>query len=215
MNRLFLTKRKSKCPRSSLPWLLPCSLLPLSLPHRHPFRLPLRQWLRLQPRLRPWLRLPLLPRKHTKPRRPPLRKPLPLPLLQPQRSKFFALYAKAGWSCLFSRPQLVQANTRKNPPDHGSGGFFIHYLKRPPRRPRASSDYASAFRAAARRLLWRAALFLWIIFLSAMLSMVDTDAWKIDAAAALSPAWIALRTALIAVRRVERWAELCAFCLTA
>jgi hypothetical protein len=41
-----------------------------------------------------------------------------------------------------------------------------------------------------------------------MLSMVETDDWKIDAAAALSPAWIALRTALIAVRRVERCAEL-------
>jgi hypothetical protein len=47
-----------------------------------------------------------------------------------------------------------------------------------------------------------------MIFLSAMLSMVDTDAWKIAVAAALSPPWIALRTALIAVRRVERWAEL-------
>lgn len=37
-------------------------------------------------------------------------------------------------------------------------------------------NQASAFKAAARRLLWRAALFLWMIFLSAMRSMVDTDA---------------------------------------
>src|SRR5699024_9066629 len=77
-------------------------------------------------------------------------------------------------------------------------------------RTHLANQADSAFRAAARRLLWRAALFLWMIFLSAMLSMVDTDCWKMVVAAALSPAWMALRTALIAVRRVERCAELCA-----
>src|SRR5690606_18912355 len=59
---------------------------------------------------------------------------------------------------------------------------------------------AIALTAADRRLLWRAALFLWMIFLSAMLSMVLIDVLNTVCAAALSPPSTALRTALMAVR---------------
>jgi hypothetical protein len=48
-----------------------------------------------------------------------------------------------------------------------------------------------------------------------MMSIVFDDAWKISAALALSPASIALRTALIAVRNFERSAELCEFAFAA
>jgi hypothetical protein len=41
-----------------------------------------------------------------------------------------------------------------------------------PSRRRAPPSYASALTAAARRLLWRAALFLWMMFLSAIESIV-------------------------------------------
>src|SRR5690349_1097365 len=69
--------------------------------------------------------------------------------------------------------------------------------------------------AADRRDSCRAALFLCTIFLSAMLSMIVCDCLKISAAAALSPASMALRTALTAVRRRERRLELWAFAATA
>lgn len=68
-----------------------------------------------------------------------------------------------------------------------------------------------ALMAADRRDLARAALFLWTIFLSAMLSIVLWACLNTLAAAALSPPAMALRTALTAVRRRERSAELCAF----
>jgi hypothetical protein len=45
--------------------------------------------------------------------------------------------------------------------------------------------------------------------------MIEIEDWKTWVAADLSPPSIALRTALTAVRSVERWLELCAFCLTA
>src|SRR6266481_3026961 len=69
--------------------------------------------------------------------------------------------------------------------------------------------------AADKRLLWRAALFLWMIFLSAMLSSELTEFWYTACAADLSPASMALVTFLIAVRNSERRLLLCAFCLTA
>src|SRR5512135_2260199 len=58
--------------------------------------------------------------------------------------------------------------------------------------------YAIALIAADRRLLWRAALFLWMIFLSAMLSTVLVDSLSTVLAASLLPASIALITRLIA-----------------
>jgi hypothetical protein len=45
-----------------------------------------------------------------------------------------------------------------------------------------------------------------MIFLSAMRSMIEIEDWKTWVAAALSPASMALRTALTAVRSVERCA---------
>ena len=58
--------------------------------------------------------------------------------------------------------------------------------------------------AAERRLFWRAARFLCTMFLSAMESITGCDSLNTACAAALSPASIALRTFLIAVRKVER-----------
>ena len=69
--------------------------------------------------------------------------------------------------------------------------------------------------AAARRLLWRAAAFLWMMFLSAMESITRVEARNCAVATPLSPAATALRTDLMAVRRRERRLELWAFCLTA
>lgn len=69
--------------------------------------------------------------------------------------------------------------------------------------------------AADKRLLCRAALFLWIIFLSAILSMVLIESEKTALAAVLSPAMIAFCTFLIALRRVERKLTLWIRCLTA
>lgn len=66
-------------------------------------------------------------------------------------------------------------------------------------------------RAAASRLLLRAARFLWTTFLSAIESMIFVDVRNSAAAAALSPPAMALRTFLIAVRSRERRAVLWAF----
>ena len=63
--------------------------------------------------------------------------------------------------------------------------------------------------------MWRAAAFLWMIFLSAMESMTLVEARNWASAAALSPAATALRTFLMAVRRRERRLLLCAFSWTA
>jgi len=60
-----------------------------------------------------------------------------------------------------------------------------------------------------RRLLWRAALFLWMMFLSATRSITLVAFCKTVAAAALSPVAMAVRTCLIAVRSMERRLELC------
>ncbi len=72
------------------------------------------------------------------------------------------------------------------------------------------SDYAIALTAAARRLLLRAAVFLWTIFLSAIESITLVERRRVSVATALSPAAIALRTVLMAVRARERSAEACA-----
>ncbi len=69
--------------------------------------------------------------------------------------------------------------------------------------------------AAARRLLWRAALFLWMIFLSAMRSTMLEDWLSTCFAPALSPPAIALFTSLIAERSVERRLALCRRCFSA
>src|SRR5690606_41641544 len=63
--------------------------------------------------------------------------------------------------------------------------------------------------AAARRLLWRAALFLWMMFLSAMRSMTLEVLRNTSFAAAWSPAAMAWRTRLIDVRSIERRLALC------
>src|ERR1700752_731600 len=58
--------------------------------------------------------------------------------------------------------------------------------------------------AAASRLLLRAAVFLCVIFLSAIVSMIRVALRNTSAADFLSPPAIALRTDLIAVRNSER-----------
>ena len=63
--------------------------------------------------------------------------------------------------------------------------------------------------AADRRLLWRAALFLWMMFLSAIESIVLAARCNTACAAALSPASIAFFTFLTAVRSSERRLALC------
>src|SRR6202521_3551219 len=64
--------------------------------------------------------------------------------------------------------------------------------------------------AADRRLLWRAALFLWMIRLSAMRSITLVEVRNTAWAALLSPASTAFFTFLIAVRSVVRRLALCA-----
>ena len=84
-----------------------------------------------------------------------------------------------------------------------NGGFFAG----------SRSDQAMALTAAARRLLSRDALFLCTMRLSAVMSITFCAALKESAATALSPPVMALRTALIAVRRRECRLELRAFSL--
>jgi hypothetical protein len=67
---------------------------------------------------------------------------------------------------------------------------------------------------AARRLLCRAALFLWMMRLSAMASMVDCSVFSTAWAAAWSPAVIAFCTFLMALRRWVRRLTLAERCLT-
>src|SRR5687768_14635687 len=76
----------------------------------------------------------------------------------------------------------------------GKPGLFI----------RITADQAIALIAADSRLLWRAALFLWMIPLSAMQSIVPMDAWNAACATALSADSIPFLTCLIAVRNSER-----------
>src|SRR5471032_1529946 len=99
--------RNSKCPKSSLLWLLPCSLLPLSLPLLLP-RLPPRPWHRRQPhRLTHRLQL-LKPRKLKKPRKPPL---------QPHRQTLRLQPSKRDW--------LQQRQARP-------AFFYVHVFVMPP-----------------------------------------------------------------------------------
>src|SRR5699024_9057417 len=70
-------------------------------------------------------------------------------------------------------------------------------------------NQAIALMAAARRLLWRAALFLWMMFLSATRSMTLEALRKTSLAAAWSPAAMAWRTRLMEVRIMERRLALC------
>src|SRR5262245_32776921 len=62
---------------------------------------------------------------------------------------------------------------------------------------------------AARRLLFRPAVFLWITFLSAIRSRALDASPRSRVAPALSPASIALRTLRMALRNAERRAALC------
>src|SRR6478609_11725903 len=78
----------------------------------------------------------------------------------------------------------------------------------------AQAAVASAFTLAARRLLWRAALFLWNRFLSATESITGCATLNSSAALALSPASTAFCTFLITVRNCERSAVLAALSLT-
>src|ERR1035441_10010568 len=81
-------------------------------------------------------------------------------------------------------------------------------------RARRAQAVASAFTFAARRLLWRAALFLWKRPLSATESMTGWAALNSSVALALSPASIAFCTFLTTVRKCERIAVLAALSLT-
>jgi hypothetical protein len=67
---------------------------------------------------------------------------------------------------------------------------------------------------ADRRLLWRAALFLWKMPLSATESMTDCAAWNSSVAFALSPLMTAYWTFFTTVRNFERREVLAAFSLT-
>ena len=58
-------------------------------------------------------------------------------------------------------------------------------------------------------LFWRAAVFLWIIFLSAIASILLWALVYVVVATSLSPASIALRTFLIMVRSSDLKDELC------
>src|SRR4030095_5653867 len=62
--------------------------------------------------------------------------------------------------------------------------------------------------ADAKRDFVRETIFLCTTFLSAMLSITACDSWNVLAAAALSPAAIALRTFLTAVRSSDFWLAL-------
>ncbi len=69
---------------------------------------------------------------------------------------------------------LAKIKTRPAAP----GGSYSIVPQLSPGDAEAQACQASALIAADRRLLWRAALFLWMILLSAMLSMTDTDDWN-------------------------------------
>jgi hypothetical protein len=92
---------------------------------------------------------------------------------------------------------------------HGGGQASIAAVKARTARGAVRARYAIALIAADRRLLLRAARFLWTSFLSAIESITLVEARSCAVAAALSPAAIALRTFLIAVRRRVRSAVLC------
>ena len=95
-------------------------------------------------------------------------------------------------------PEPVRAPTRprdaKKARDRGP--FFVA-------RGSAQAAVASAFTLAARRLLWRAALFLWKRPLSATESITGWAVLKSSAALALSPASTAFCTFLMTVRKLR------------
>jgi len=68
---------------------------------------------------------------------------------------------------------------------------------------------AMALTAAERRLLWRAALFLWMMCLSAMESITPAARCNTPLAESLSPASIAFLTLFTALRNSERRLALC------
>ncbi len=68
--------------------------------------------------------------------------------------------------------------------------------------------YASALIAVDRRDFVRETMFLWTIFLSAILSITACDSCRVLAAAALSPVAMAFLTFLTAVRSADFWLAL-------
>src|SRR6185503_9251677 len=93
-------------------------------------------------------------------------------------------------------------------------GLHVQALGRSGRPPQADIDFSFA----ARRLLWRAALFLWKMPLSATESITGWAILNSAAGAALSPPVTALSMAfctfLMTVRKCERSAVFCAFSFT-
>ena len=79
----------------------------------------------------------------------------------------------------------------------------------------AATGALSLRTAMVRRLLWRAALFLWMKPCAEMRSMIGTAAFNADSAPGWSPASMALTTFLMAVRSIERTLELWALRLSA
>src|SRR6267378_1195170 len=111
---------------------------------------------------------------------------------------FMGWRAKEKPDCC-GKPRVSARNANKK------GGRAASF---PPRR--LTWDYPGiALSRAARRLLCRAASFLWTTFLSAMRSIIPEALLKIFRAPALSPAAIAVVTLLIALVRAERRLALC------
>src|SRR5690349_8512677 len=92
--------------------------------------------------------------------------------------------------------------------------FFISPWEPPCQAAAAEEASDKALTLAARRLFWRAALFLWKMPLSATESITLWAALKTSAALAASPAITAFCTFLTAVRNFERSAVLAAFSFT-
>src|SRR6266571_4853897 len=104
-----------------------------------------------------------------------------------QENMTFVTQAGAGCAPRPASAPAGRANTRRT-----RSGRRLSGARSAPNQP------AIALSRTARRLLCRAALFLWITFLSAMRSMMPLASLRIFRAAALSPAWIARVTLLIA-----------------
>src|SRR5258708_4936431 len=139
-----------------------------------------------------------------------------------QENMTFVTQAGAGCAPRPASAPAGRANTRRvndavqlHPPPGGKGSLVKRGIseKRSGRRlsgaRSAPNQPAIALSRTARRLLCRAALFLWITFLSAMRSMMPLASLRVFRAAALSPAWIARVTLLIALVSAERRLALC------
>src|SRR5690606_23340160 len=107
-----------------------------------------------------------------------------------------------------ARPFAAEPGSHPKQKDARGHPFVLPYSCSPGARGGRMAQ-ASALMAAARRLLWRAALFLWMMFLSATRSITLVAFWNTSLAAALSPAAMDWRTRLMAVRSIERRLELC------